>query len=86
VAASVVLVVALAIIALPVTWLIGIVIDQAPDALRRVQESNAFARLAQLRVGKYQVGAEIAKASGTTRVLALRRSSSRSPAAPRRRH
>jgi len=65
VSASVVLVVALAIIALPVTWLIGIVIDQAPDALRRVQESNAFARIAQLRVGTYQVGAEIAKASGT---------------------
>lgn len=64
-AASIVLVVALAIIALPVTWLIGIVIDQAPDALRRVQESNAFARVAQLRVGTYQVGAEIAKASGT---------------------
>src|SRR5678815_1822218 len=35
-AAAITLVVALLIIALPLTWLIGIVIDQAPDALRGV--------------------------------------------------
>jgi predicted PurR-regulated permease PerM len=64
-AASIILVTALALIALPVTWLIGLVIDQAPDALRSIQGSNVFARVGELRVGTFQVGAEIAKASGT---------------------
>ena len=64
-AASLILVVALAVIALPAAWLIGLVIDQGPDALRRVQGSDVLARVSQLRVGSVQVGAELAKASGT---------------------
>jgi predicted PurR-regulated permease PerM len=64
-AAAITLVVALLIIALPLTWLIGIVIDQAPDSLRAVQSSSLFARVGQLRIGSYDVGAEVAKASGT---------------------
>src|SRR5207342_320082 len=64
-AAAITLIVALLIIALPLTWLIGIVIDQAPDSLRAVQSSSLFARVGQLRVGSYDVGAEVAKASGT---------------------
>ena len=63
-AAAITLVVALLIIALPLTWIIGIVIDQAPDSLRSVQSSSLFARVGQLRVGSYDVGAEVAKASG----------------------
>ena len=35
VAAAIILVVALALVALPLTWLIGLVIAQAPDALHR---------------------------------------------------
>ena len=64
-AAAITLVIALLIIALPLTWLIGIVIDQAPDSLRAVQSSSLFARVGQLRIGSYDVGAEVAKASGT---------------------
>ena len=64
IAASAILLAALLVIALPLTWLIGIVIDQAPDALRRVQGSGVFARFAALRIGNMPVGAELAKASG----------------------
>jgi predicted PurR-regulated permease PerM len=64
-AAAITLVVALLIIALPLTWIIGVVIDQAPDSLRSVQGSSLFARVGQLRIGSYDVGAEVAKASGT---------------------
>jgi predicted PurR-regulated permease PerM len=64
-AASIVLGAAVLIIALPLTWLIGIVVDQAPDALRRLQTSPLVARVGQLRVGGFDVGAEVAKASGT---------------------
>jgi predicted PurR-regulated permease PerM len=64
-AASVTLVAALLVVALPLSWLISLVIDQAPDALRSVQGSALFARVGQLRIGSLQVGAELAKASGT---------------------
>jgi len=64
IAASAILVGALLVIALPLTWLIGIVIDQAPDALRRVRGSAVFSRLAALRIGTMPIGAEVAKASG----------------------
>ena len=63
-AASAILLVALLVLALPLTWLIGIVIDQAPDALRRVQSSGVYARFAALRVGDMPIGAQLAKASG----------------------
>ena len=65
IAAPVLLVTALLLLALPLTWIIGIVIDQAPDALRRLQGSDALARVSQLRVGSFRMGAELAKASGT---------------------
>jgi predicted PurR-regulated permease PerM len=65
VAAALVLVAALVLIALPATWLIGMLIDQAPDALRRVQSSDVFARVAQMRIGNFQVGPELAKATGS---------------------
>jgi predicted PurR-regulated permease PerM len=64
-AAALTLAVALVIIALPLVWLIAIVIAQAPDALRTLQSSAVFARLGELRVGSLQVGTEMAKASGT---------------------
>lgn len=65
IAAPVLLVATLFLFALPLTWIIGIVIDQAPDALRRLQGSNVLTRLNQLQVGSFHVGAELAKASGT---------------------
>ncbi len=64
-AAAITLITALLVIALPLTWLVGVVIDQAPDALRGVQNSSLFARVGELRIGDLRVGAEIAKASGT---------------------
>lgn len=64
-AAAITLIAALLVIALPLTWLVGIVIDQAPDSLRGVQNSSLFARIGQLRIGTFDVGAEVAKASGT---------------------
>lgn len=64
-AATVILVAALAVIALPATWLVGILIEQAPEALRRVQGSDVLTRASSMRLGTLQVGAELAKASGT---------------------
>jgi predicted PurR-regulated permease PerM len=64
-AATVTLLFALVVIGLPAIWLLGMVIGQAPDALRGVQGSSLFARIGSLRIGTLQVGAEIAKASGT---------------------
>lgn len=65
IAAAIVLVVALTVLALPITWMIGLVIDEAPDALRRIQSSDLLVRVGQLRGGQFDVGAEIAKSSGT---------------------
>lgn len=64
-AAAITLAAALVLIALPLAWIIAAVIAQAPDALRTLQSSAVFARLGQLRVGSFQVGVELAKASGT---------------------
>jgi predicted PurR-regulated permease PerM len=64
-AAAITLTIALIMVALPLAWLIGAVIAQAPDALRSLQSSEVFARIAQLRIGNFQVGVELANASGT---------------------
>jgi len=65
IAAGIILVIALAVVALPITWLIGLVIDEAPDALRRIQSSDVLTRVSQLRIRQVDVGAEISKSSGT---------------------
>lgn len=64
-AAGITLIVALLLIGVPLGWLIAVVVAQAPDALRELQSSDVFARIAGLRIGNMQVGAELAKASGT---------------------
>jgi predicted PurR-regulated permease PerM len=64
-AAAVTLLTALVVIAVPLAWIIGLVIAQAPAALATMQSSTVFARVAALHIGDVQVGAEIAKASGT---------------------
>src|SRR5215471_19338541 len=43
-AAAVVLIAALLLIALPVTWLIGLLIGEGPDALQRVERSDVISR------------------------------------------
>lgn len=65
IAAAITLAAALLLVAVPLGWLITVVIAQAPDAFRTLQTSAAFARIAELRIGSFEVGAELAKASGT---------------------
>ncbi len=65
VAATTTLIIALVIVALPLAWVLGLLIEQAPDALHSIQGSALFSRFAELRIGDIQVGAELAKASGT---------------------
>jgi predicted PurR-regulated permease PerM len=64
-AAVITLAAALIIVALPLGWLIAVVVAQAPDALRTLQSSTAFSRLAELRIAGFDIGSEAAKASGT---------------------
>jgi predicted PurR-regulated permease PerM len=64
-AAIITLSVALIVVALPLGWLIAVVVAQAPDALQTLQSSTVFSRLAELRIGDFAIGAEAAKASGT---------------------
>jgi predicted PurR-regulated permease PerM len=64
-AAIITLTVALLVVALPLAWLIAVVVAQAPDALRSLQSSAVFSRIAELRVAGFDVGAEVAKAGGT---------------------
>jgi predicted PurR-regulated permease PerM len=60
-AAAMILIAAVLIVALPVVWLVGLLIAQAPDALSRLQSSSLFETIGQMRIGRLQVGAEIAK-------------------------
>ncbi|MEW5915837.1 MAG: AI-2E family transporter [Gemmatimonadota bacterium] len=50
---------------LPLVMLVGMVVDQAPQALQAARDAALADRLATLQIGTFHVGAEIAKASGT---------------------
>ncbi len=64
--AAITLIFAIVAIALPVMWIVVLVADQAPEMLRGIQQSGAFGNLRQLpRIGRIDVGAELARASGT---------------------
>lgn len=65
VAAVLTLVFAILVIAIPVMWIVVLVADQAPDMIRGVQSTDVFSRLAAIRIGRFELGAELAKASGT---------------------
>lgn len=65
VAAGITLIGAIVVIAVPVAWIIFLAADQLPDALRSAQQSDVIQRLSTIRVGRLQVGTEIAKASGS---------------------
>jgi predicted PurR-regulated permease PerM len=63
--ATVTLVGTILVIVLPVTWLVTMVIDQAPDAIREVQGSGLVSRLTTLPpILGFNIGAELARASG----------------------
>jgi predicted PurR-regulated permease PerM len=64
-AATVTLIAAILLVLLPLTWIVGLVIDQAPDTLQALQSADAMSRLNSLTIGRFQAGAEIAKASGS---------------------
>jgi len=63
-AAALTLIIAVIVVALPLTWLVGVLIDRVPDALQSLQSGTLLDRLSQLRVGGFDVGAQIAEASG----------------------
>lgn len=65
IASALTLVGALLLIVLPIAWIVALVIDRAPDAIRTVQNSPLLARLSELRIGRFDVGEELAQASGT---------------------
>ena len=65
-AATITLIGALVIIALPATWLIGLVLGQAPDTIKGVQSSQIFDRLSTLpSIGRFNIGEHLARASGS---------------------
>ncbi|MFN8669679.1 MAG: AI-2E family transporter [Gemmatimonadaceae bacterium] len=64
-AAAITLIGAILVIALPIGWVVFLAADQLPDALRSAQQSSFIQRLSALRVGRIQIGTEIAKASGS---------------------
>ena len=65
IASAITLVVAVVVIALPLAWLVGVLVDRVPDALRSLQGSVIVERLSQLRIGGVDLGAQVAEASGT---------------------
>ena len=64
-AAALTLVGAIVVIALPLTWIVFLVADQLPSIVGGAKGSSPFASIATLKIGSIQVGAEIAKASGS---------------------
>ena len=64
-AATVTLIAAMLLVLLPLVWIIGLVIDQAPDKLQALQSAGTMSRLNAISVGRFQAGAELAKASGS---------------------
>jgi predicted PurR-regulated permease PerM len=64
-ASALTLILAIIVIALPLAWLIGVLIDRIPAALSSLQSGVLLDRLSQLRLGSIDVGARIAEASGS---------------------
>jgi predicted PurR-regulated permease PerM len=64
-ASALTLILAIVVIALPLAWLIGVLIDRIPAALSSLQGGVLLDRLSQLRVGRVDIGARIAEASGS---------------------
>jgi predicted PurR-regulated permease PerM len=64
-AAAVVVVVAAALLLLPGAWLINLIIEQAPETLRSLQDNVLLTRLATLHIGRIDVGAQIATVGGS---------------------
>lgn len=64
IASAITLIAAIILIALPLAWLVGVLIDRVPPALQSLQSGVLLERLSQVRIGRINLGAEIAQASG----------------------
>lgn len=64
-AAAITLIVAIIVIALPLTWLIGVLVDRVPDALGSLRSGVLLDRLSRIRIGNIDLGAQVAEASGS---------------------
>lgn len=64
-AAALTLIAAMLGLVLPLVMLVGMVVDQAPQALQAARDAALLDRISSFRIGNVYVGAEIAKASGT---------------------
>ncbi len=60
VAAALVILLAFLLIILPGTWLIGMLVDQAQNVVKSLVSSPLLARLSLLRVGRLEVGPQLA--------------------------
>lgn len=65
VASVLTLVGAVVVIALPFAWVVSVIISRAPDTLRSVQDNLVIEQLSQLSIGGFDIGEQIAQASGT---------------------
>lgn len=63
-AALIVVIAALVLILVPVGVVAIVAIDQAPAAIRQLQDSAGLARLAAIRIGEIDIGARLTEASG----------------------
>ena len=64
-AATVTLLLAILVVVLPLTWLVGLIVAQAPEMLEAVQSADAVARLSAVSIGTFKVGTAITQAGGT---------------------
>jgi len=64
-AATLVLTATVLLVMLPAAWVVGLVVSQAPDSLRTLQDTQLLSRLSALRLGPVDVGEQLAAASGT---------------------
>lgn len=60
--AGLTLLLALVAVALPVAWLVGLLVNQAPEAVRSVQSGALVAQAQRLRIGSIVIGPELVKA------------------------
>lgn len=65
VSALIVLTIALVLVLLPLAVVVGVVVAQAPDTIQALQENAVLERLSSMRIGKVDVGAQMAAAGGT---------------------
>lgn len=64
-ASALTLIIAVILIALPLTWLVGVLVDRVPDALQGLQSGLLVEKLSQLRIGGIDLGTQVAEASGS---------------------